>query len=173
MADGTRHQQSRGAAAVGRRRHSSNPDEGPSGLPTPLQKGPRLIENFPRLPSNPLSLHSTLLVWSFQPVATGSPAVSHLFPPWSLNKIISALTTSPFEPLRLVSLRFLSFKIAFLTAITSARRISELAALSIRRDLCIFHSDRVILRLDPTFIPKVNYLFHHAQELVLPISVPI
>ncbi|XP_058032210.1 uncharacterized protein LOC131194794 [Ahaetulla prasina] len=91
----------------------------------------------------------------------------HRYPPWDLNKVLSALTKQPFEPLREVSLRFLTLKICFLIAITSARRISELAALSIRKDLCIFHPDRVVLCLNPTFTPKINSLFHRSQELVL------
>lgn len=35
-------------------------------------------------------------------------------------------------------------------------------------DLGIFHQGRVVLRLDPSFILKVNTWFHGAQELVLP-----
>lgn len=101
-----------------------------------------------------------------------SPPIVHRFPTWSLNRVLSALTGPPFEPLRDVSLRFLSFKVLFLVAITSARRISELAALSMRRDLCIFHRDRVVLRLDPAFLPKVNSTFHRCQELVLPDFCP-
>ncbi|XP_034271909.1 uncharacterized protein LOC117674907 [Pantherophis guttatus] len=100
------------------------------------------------------------------------PPPVHRFPTWDLNKVLSALTASPFEPLRDVSLRFLSFKVSFLVAITSARRISELAALSSRRDLCVFHQDRVVLRLDPSFIPKINSPFHRSQELVLPNFCP-
>ncbi|XP_034260085.1 uncharacterized protein LOC132709420 [Pantherophis guttatus] len=100
------------------------------------------------------------------------PPPVHRFPTWDLNKVLSALTTSSFEPLRHVSLHFLSFKVSFLVANTSARRISELAALSSRRDLCIFHHNRVVLRLDPAFIPKINSPFHRAQELVLPNFCP-
>ncbi|XP_060546801.1 uncharacterized protein LOC132711537 [Pantherophis guttatus] len=100
------------------------------------------------------------------------PPPIHRYPTWNLNKVLNALTLSPFEPLRQVSLRFLSFKVAFLVAITSARRISELASLSIRSDLCIFHTDRVVLRLDPAFLPKINSRFHRAQELVLPDFCP-
>lgn len=37
-----------------------------------------------------------------------------------------------------------------------------------RHNFCVFHTDRVVLRLDPTFIPKVNSTFHRTQELVLP-----
>lgn len=35
-----------------------------------------------------------------------------------------------------------------------------------------FHSDRVILRLDPTFLPKINTWFHRAQEIILPDFYP-
>ncbi|XP_032076961.1 uncharacterized protein LOC116511202 [Thamnophis elegans] len=47
-------------------------------------------------------------------------------------------------------------EVAFLVAITSTRRISELQALSTREDLCVFHQDRVMLRLAPSFIPKTE-----------------
>lgn len=100
------------------------------------------------------------------------PGPVHRYPSWDLPRVLDALTRAPFEPLREVGLRFLSYKVAFLLAITSARRVSELAALSIRADLCVFHSDRVVLRLDPTFLPKLNSPYHQAQELVLPNFCP-
>lgn len=100
------------------------------------------------------------------------PPVIHRYPTWELSKVLQALMRAPFEPLREASLRLLSCKVAFLVAVTSARRISELAALSVRKDLCVFHSNRVVLRLDPTFLPKVNSLFHRSQELVLPDFCP-
>ncbi|XP_058014842.1 uncharacterized protein LOC131185882 [Ahaetulla prasina] len=101
-----------------------------------------------------------------------NPPVVHRFPSWRLNAVLNALTKAPFEPLRDSSLRILSLKVAFLIAITSARRISELSALSIRQDLCTFLNDRVVLRLDPTFLPKVNSQFHRSQEVVLPNFCP-
>ncbi|XP_034290509.1 uncharacterized protein LOC117675694 [Pantherophis guttatus] len=113
------------------------------------------------------------LIRSFLRGATNlRPPAVHRFPTWDLNKVLLALTGPPFEPLREVSLKFLSFKAAFLVAITSARRISELAALSVRQDLCIIHPDRVILRLDPAFIPKINSTFHRSQEIILPNFCP-
>lgn len=101
-----------------------------------------------------------------------SPPTVHRYPSWDLPLVLQALTVEPFEPLASVGLKYLSFKVAFLLAITSARRVSELAALSIRRDLCIFHSDRVVMRLDPSFMPKINSAFHRSQELVLPDFCP-
>lgn len=96
-----------------------------------------------------------------------SPPTVHRYPSWDLTLVLQALTAPLFEPLGSVSLKFLSFKLAFLLAITSARTVPELAALSIRKDLCIFHANTVVLRLDPTFTPKVNSWYHRAQELVL------
>ncbi|XP_034278399.1 uncharacterized protein LOC117668538 [Pantherophis guttatus] len=100
------------------------------------------------------------------------PPVLHRYPTWDLSIVLNSLTSAPYEPLRTTSLRLLTCKVAFLVAITSARRISELAALSIREDLCVFHADRVVLRLDPTFVPKVNTTFHRMQELILPNFCP-
>lgn len=60
------------------------------------------------------------------------PPVIHRYPTWDLTKVLLAPTGPPFEPLRDTSLHYLSLKVAFLVAITSTRRISELAALSVR-----------------------------------------
>lgn len=101
-----------------------------------------------------------------------SPPVVHWYPSWDLPLVLQTLTSPPFEPLASISLKFLTLKVTFLLAITSARHVSELTALSIRKDLCIFYNDRVVMRLDPTFLPKVNSWFHRAQELVLPNFCP-
>lgn len=77
-----------------------------------------------------------------------------------------------FEVMATVGIKELSLKMIFLVAVTLARRVSKLGALSTNPNLCIFHSDRVILRSDPAFIPKINSLFHRSQELVLPSFCP-
>ncbi|XP_034279732.1 uncharacterized protein LOC117669420 [Pantherophis guttatus] len=100
-------------------------------------------------------------------VANLKPPVVHRYPTWDLALVLQALTSTPFESLRTSSLWYLTLKVAFFVAITSARRISELAALSVHEDLCIFHSDRLVLRLNPSFLPKMNW-FHRAQEIILP-----
>ncbi|XP_042300431.1 uncharacterized protein LOC121918446 [Sceloporus undulatus] len=101
-----------------------------------------------------------------------APPTRHRFPTWNLHTVLKALTVEPFEPIRKVSLRFLTLKVIFLTAITSARRVSELGALSVRKDLCIFRPDSVCLRPDPTFLPKVNSPFHVSQDILLPSFCP-
>ena len=97
-----------------------------------------------------------------------APPQVHRFPSWNLNVVLHALTGIPFEPIRTIPLRMLALKALFLVAITSARWVSELGALSIREDLCIFHKDKVILRTDPTFRPKRDSIFHISQEICLP-----
>lgn len=57
------------------------------------------------------------------------PPVIHHYPSRDLTKVLKALTKGPFEPLKEASLKFLSYKVAFLVAVTSAHQISELAAL--------------------------------------------
>lgn len=96
------------------------------------------------------------------------PPPVHRYPSWDLCLVLQVLTDSSFELLSSASLTFLTFKVAFLVMVTSARRVSELVALSIHRDLCIFHSYCVILRMDPNFLPKINTWFHRAQEVVFP-----
>ncbi|XP_060545540.1 uncharacterized protein LOC132711180, partial [Pantherophis guttatus] len=100
------------------------------------------------------------------------PTMIHRYPTWDLTLVLQALTSPPFEPLGSASLKLLSFKVTFLLAITSARRVSELAALSIRQDLCIFKPNTVVLRLDPAFLPKINSSFHRSQEIILPDFCP-
>lgn len=123
--------------------------------------------------TNSTSLSHHPAVRSFiKGVTNTRPPVVHRYPSWELPRVLQALTRSPFEPLGSCPLHLLSYKVAFLVAVTSARRVSELAALSVREDLCTFHQDRVVLRLDPLFIPKVNSLFHRAQEIILPDFCP-
>lgn len=97
-----------------------------------------------------------------------NPPVVHHFPTWDLHLVLKALMGPSFEPLATVPIRFLTLKSIFLVAITSARRVSELGSLSTNPNLCLFQEDRIILRLDPSFMPKVNSIFHRLQELVLP-----
>ncbi|XP_060541740.1 histone acetyltransferase KAT2B isoform X2 [Pantherophis guttatus] len=118
-----------------------------------------------------LSLAQHPLIRHFLRGATNlCPPMLHRYPTWDLPLVLKSLMGPPYELLRTTSLRLLSCKVAFLVAITSARRISEIAALLTRSDLRVFHSDRVVLCLDPTFLP--NSVFHRSQELILPNFCP-
>lgn len=95
------------------------------------------------------------------------PPIIHRFPTWRLNMVLSALTKPPFEIVQDIPLKWLRLKAIFLIAITTPLRVSELGAIPIWPDLCVFHKDRVILRPDPTFLPKVASKLHRAQGLIL------
>ena len=49
-----------------------------------------------------------------------------LVPEWDLEKILSILSKSPFEPMQKCSLKFLIWKTVFITAISTFRRCSDI-----------------------------------------------
>ncbi|CAJ0954527.1 unnamed protein product, partial [Ranitomeya imitator] len=112
-------------------------------------------------------------------VKTFIQGVSHVVPPyrmpletWDLNLVLGVLQEPLFEPLQDVPLSVLSWKVAFLVAVTSIRRVSELAALSCRAPFLAFHQDKVVLRPSPAFLPKVVSSFHLNEDIILPSFCP-
>ncbi|XP_071997264.1 uncharacterized protein [Engystomops pustulosus] len=87
---------------------------------------------------------------------------------WDLSLVLNALIKEPFEPISSASVKNLTLKTGFLVAITSARRLGELQAISIKEPYMRVLDDRIILTLDPNFIPKVVSEFHRGQEIILP-----
>lgn len=71
-----------------------------------------------------------------------------LVPEWSLPKVLKKLKEAPFEPIKNASLKFLTWKTAFLIAITSFRRCSDLQA------LCIGENNIAIQKKGITFVRK-------------------
>ncbi|MEE6520236.1 hypothetical protein FKM82_018068 [Ascaphus truei] len=61
---------------------------------------------------------------------------------------------------------------AFLIAITSARRVGELQALSAKEPFLVIHQDKAVLRPVHQFLPKVVSPFHMNQEIVIPSFCP-
>lgn len=53
------------------------------------------------------------------------PPVRAPSPLWELNIVLAKLMGAPFEPIHTASLQHLTWKVTFLVAITSARRVSE------------------------------------------------
>lgn len=89
-------------------------------------------------------------------------------PPWDLCLVLNALTKEPFEPIEDTPIKMLTLKTVFLVALTSARRVGELSALVHNPPYTQILDDRVILRTDPAFLPKVVSPFHKNQEVILP-----
>ncbi|XP_044300087.1 shieldin complex subunit 1 isoform X1 [Varanus komodoensis] len=97
-----------------------------------------------------------------------NPTVRPVMPTWSLSVVLQELTRAPFEPLVTIDLRLVSWKKAFLVAVTSARRASELCVVRLDPPYLNFHREKVVLRMDPSFLPKVTTSFHMGQDIVLP-----
>lgn len=104
--------------------------------------------------------------------------LSNLFPPrsvpppsWNLELVLDTLTRAPFEPLATCP-QSMTLKVVFLLAITSARRVSELAALLVVLPYTIFNRDNIILHSHPSFIAKVCSDFHVNEPIVLPSFYP-
>ncbi|XP_072235172.1 uncharacterized protein [Leuresthes tenuis] len=85
------------------------------------------------------------------------PVSRPMVPLWDLAVVLDALSQHPFEPLEGVGLKFLSLKTALLLALTTAKRVSDLQALSTRSPCLQFSPglSKVCLRPNPAFIPKV------------------
>ena len=118
-------------------------------METPLQQD-RFVKNF------------------FKSLTRSKPTKVRACPSWDLSLVLRALTNKPFEPLEESSLKHVTLKTAFLVAIASARRVSDLQALSIREPFPTVFDDRIILRTDPSFLPKVASTFHRTQDIILP-----
>ena len=90
-------------------------------------------------------------------------------PAWDLPLVLSALCRPPFEPLPQAALRWVSLKTVFLLAIASAKRVSELHALSVCASCLRWHPDGSGVTLWPNaaFLPKVLSRFHCNTPLVL------
>lgn len=71
--------------------------------------------------------------------------VHQSLPPWDLNLVLSNLMGPPFEPMATCSLFCLSWKVVFMVAITLARRVSEIRALTSELPYTVFFKDKVQL----------------------------
>ena len=100
------------------------------------------------------------------------PPVKSIIPRWDLGIVLHALAMGPFEPLSEASLQCLTYKTAFLVAITSAARVSELQALDSRPELSRLHRHKATLRLNPAFMPKVPNPTYLDREIELEAFYP-
>ncbi len=69
---------------------------------------------------------------------------------WDLALVFEALCSPPFEPIEYADMKFLSHKTALLLALTSAKQVGDLHALSVRPSCSQFTSDAAYL---PQVIP--------------------
>lgn len=85
------------------------------------------------------------------------PGRSLRAPSWDLPLVLRSLATAPYEPLEQSDFKFLSHKTAFLLAICSAKRVSELHALSVSSECLRWRAEYAGVSLwpNPFFLPKV------------------
>jgi len=95
------------------------------------------------------------------------PSLKSILPVWDLQLVLQSLQSAPFEPLVSGTLARLSWKVAFLLAVTTAKRIGELQALSVSDRFLTISPAGVRLRLNPSFIPKVNSVDNREMETFL------
>uniref|UniRef100_A0A1A8PZ04 ribonuclease H n=1 Tax=Nothobranchius rachovii TaxID=451742 RepID=A0A1A8PZ04_9TELE len=85
------------------------------------------------------------------------PVSRPLVPSWDLSLVLSALSGPPFEPMDGLDLKILSLKVVLLLALVSAKRVSDLQALSVHPSCTQFAPGdmKVSLKPNPAFVPKV------------------
>ncbi|KAK9542065.1 hypothetical protein VZT92_002063 [Zoarces viviparus] len=90
-------------------------------------------------------------------------------PAWDLHLVLDTLCLPPFEPLARAEPRWLATKTVFLLAITSAKRVGELHALSVSESCLRWNSDGSGVTLWPNaaFLPKVLTRSHINQPIQL------
>ena len=64
-------------------------------------------------------------------VFNSRPPKSKLLPEWDLQKVLNMLQKEPFEPISAASLKLITYKVVFLTAISTFRRCNDLQSLKI------------------------------------------
>jgi hypothetical protein len=117
-----------------------------------------------RLPLDQLSQHPWVTAFiSGMKKTHYRPRKMH--PKWVLQWVLQALRGRPFEPMSSHRLDYLTYKTAFLLAITSAKRVGELQALSVSDRYYSNTPAGLRLSLNPHFIPKVCSDKNREQEI--------
>lgn len=77
------------------------------------------------------------------------PAQTVRCPSWDLSLVLKSLTQHPFEPMEQGDLKWISWKTAFILAITSAKCVGELHALSVSESCIRWNADKSVVTLWP------------------------
>ena len=83
---------------------------------------------LPKIDGTPIGQH-TDITRLLKRVFNSRPPVKRLVPEWDLKKVLELLSNPPFEPIHKISLKCLTWKTVFLTAVSTFRRCSHLQAL--------------------------------------------
>ncbi len=95
------------------------------------------------------------------------PIKKSLLPNWSLPLVLNRLIKEPFEPLQSADLKFVTLKTAFLIAVASGRRVSEIHALSVDSTHLRWEKAGVRMRTNPHFMAKNESLRNPGKDIFL------
>ena len=89
-------------------------------------------------------------------LARARPSLPPAPPLWDLAAVLRMLSQHPYEPLALADDRALSMKTAFLLAVCTGLRVSDLVGFSVQDDCLTLQDDlsQVVLRPNPAFVGK-------------------
>ena len=99
------------------------------------------------------------------------PKNTRSLPKWNLSVILDQLTQPPFEPMEQATTKFLTWKTAFLMALASGKRRSEIHAWTLNGVLKLGDWDQVQLSPSPSFIAK-NQLAREGPLAIAPVVIP-
>ena len=96
------------------------------------------------------------------------PVTRSLFPAWDLGVVLNELCSLPFEPFESADMKVISLKTILVVALSTAKQVSDLHALSVSPDCMRLSGDGRMVLLKPhlTFEPKNLVVAHTLVELV-------
>ena len=99
------------------------------------------------------------------------PKSSRNLPKWNLSVVLNELTKALFEPMKDTYLKHLTLKTAFLLALASGKRRSEIHAWVANKVSNLGHWEKVALFPSSDFIAK-NQLARQGSQSVSPVTIP-
>ena len=90
------------------------------------------------------------------------------FETWNLSLVLQNLTREPFEPMISAPMKFVSYKTVFLVAAATARRCSEIGALSMDAENFIERPRYIEIGYMPNFIPKNARVNYAGRTVIIP-----
>ena len=95
------------------------------------------------------------------------PVKKSLVPNWSLPLVLNGLIKEPFEPMKSADIKFVTLKTAFLLAVASGRRVSEIHALSTDPRHLRWERSGVRMVTNPQFMAKNESLKNPGKHIFL------
>ena len=99
------------------------------------------------------------------------PKSSRNFPKWNLSVVLNELTKAAFEPMKDTDLKYLILKTAFLLALASGKRRSEIHAWVANKVSNLGQREKFALFPSSDFIAK-NQLAREGSQSVSPVTIP-